>query len=325
MIPKPKILITGGAGFIGSHTCKLLAQNGYSLVIVDNLSRGQAKVDVWGTLCKVDLNDFDRLMQVFQEHRPSAVVHFAALTYVGESMENPSLYYWNNVRGTLHLLEAMRQTACNQIVFSSTCATYGTPLHIPISESHPQNPINTYGQTKLMAETLLKEYGRAHAFRSVSLRYFNASGADPELELGECHSPETHLIPLALEAAAGMRPHLAVFGNDYPTPDGTCIRDYIHVWDLAQGHLQALRYLDSGGQTTAFNLGTGKGHSVQDVIRTAEQITGKKIPLQISARREGDPPILFADPRLALEKLEWKLQFPELKDQMTHAWKWLTR
>ncbi|HUC12230.1 MAG TPA: UDP-glucose 4-epimerase GalE, partial [Stellaceae bacterium] len=265
----PSILVTGGAGYIGSHACKRLAHAGYRPVVYDNLSRGHREAVRWGPLVEGDLADGARLRAAIVEYRVAAVMHFAAYAYVGESVTNPALYYRNNLAGSLSLLEAMRESGVGEIVFSSTCATYGTPDIVPIRESAPQSPVNPYGETKLAIERALHWYGQAYGLRSVALRYFNAAGADPEGEIGECHEPETHLVPLVLQAALGQRSHIDIFGTDYPTPDGTAIRDYVHVDDLATAHLRALERLRGGGDSIAVNLGTGSGCSVREVIVAA--------------------------------------------------------
>jgi UDP-arabinose 4-epimerase len=265
------------------------------------------------------------LRGVFDRHAIDAVIHFAANAYVGESMTDPSKYFRNNTFNTLNLLDAMVAGGVKRIVFSSTCATYGDPQRIPIDESHPQAPVNPYGESKLFVERILHWYGKAYDLRSVALRYFNASGADPDGDVGEDHDPETHLIPLVIEAALGKRPPIGVFGSDYPTPDGTAIRDYIHVMDLATAHVQALDYLEGGGASTAINLGTGKGHSVREVIGTVEQVGGAAVPSTMSPRRAGDPPQLVADARRAKDVLGWTPRYPDLRTIIEHAWKWHTR
>ena len=325
MLMTDNILVTGGAGYIGSHTAKALSQAGYMPVTVDNLSRGNAWAVKWGPLEQADLADREALSAIFRRWQPKAVLHFAAHAYVGESVSDPFLYYRNNVAGTLSLLEAMREAGCDKIVFSSTCATYGTPDSNPITEDMAQEPVNPYGASKLMVERILSDANHAYGLRSVILRYFNASGADPEGEIGEAHDPETHLIPLALEAAAGTGPALKVFGNDYDTPDGTCIRDYIHVADLASAHVSALDFLRAGGDSCQINLGNGNGFSVLEVIRTIEQVTGRKVPFEFAPRRPGDPPVLVADAQRARELLNWHPQYAALDDQVRHAWQWLCR
>ena len=285
-----RILITGGAGYIGSHACKAFASAGFLPVSLDNLVYGHRSAVQWGPLEEGDIADRTFLDSVIKKYNPVAVIHFAAFAYVGESVENPGKYYRNNVAGTLTLLEALRDHQIQHVVFSSTCATYGVPVTVPIPETHLQNPINPYGASKLMIERMLADFERAHGLKSVSLRYFNAAGASLAGEIGECHDPETHLIPLILDAAAGKRSEIRIFGDDYPTPDGTCIRDYIHVDDLADAHFRALSYLLRGGATAQLNLGTGRGYSVKEVIACAQAVTGRKIPVIIAARRPGDPP-----------------------------------
>jgi UDP-arabinose 4-epimerase len=319
------VLVTGGAGYIGSHTAKALSRAGYMPVTVDNLSRGHAWAVKWGPLEQADLGDKEALRAIFRRWQPKAVLHFAAHAYVGESVSDPFLYYRNNVAGTLSLLEAMREAGCDKIVFSSTCATYGTPDRNPITEDTPQQPVNPYGASKLMVERILGDADHAYGLRSVILRYFNASGADPEGEIGEAHDPETHLIPLALEAAAGTGPGLKVFGKDYDTPDGTCIRDYIHVADLASAHVAALDRLRAGSGSCQINLGNGNGFSVLEVIRTIESVTGRKVPFEFAPRRPGDPPVLVADAQRASDLLKWQPQYAALDDQVRHAWQWLRR
>jgi UDP-arabinose 4-epimerase len=319
------VIVTGGAGYIGSHVCKALAARGLVPVSVDNLSRGHREAVKWGPLEVVELRDRARLDEVFARHRPEAVLHFAAFAYVGESVENPGIYYENNVAGTLSLLGAMRAAGCKKLVFSSTCAVYGTPPSVPIVEEMPLAPINPYGWSKRMVEQVLASYDPAYALRSVSLRYFNAAGADPDLETGERHQPETHLIPLVLDVAAGRAPSMAVFGTDYDTPDGTCIRDYIHVTDLAAAHVAALDHLDRGGGTVSLNLGTGSGHSVLEVLAAAEKVTGRPVARELRARRPGDPPRLVADARRAREVLGWQPRLSDLATILQHAWGWHSR
>lgn len=317
------ILVTGGAGYIGSHTAKILSKGGYKPIVVDNLSRGHEWAVKWGPLERADLEDSEALASIFRRWQPEAVVHFAAYAYVGESVQHPYLYYRNNVGGTISLLEAMKAAACDKIVFSSTCATYGTPTSNPITEDMPQNPVNPYGASKLMVERILTDASLAYGLRSAILRYFNASGGDPDGEIGEAHDPETHLVPLALQAAAGTGPSLKVFGNDYDTPDGTCVRDFVHVTDLAAAHLAAVDYLCAGGATCQLNLGNGQGYSVLEVIETVKRVTGRKVPYEFAERRPGDPPVLVADATRAGKVLGWKPAIPLLDDQVSHAWKWM--
>src|SRR4051812_50000829 len=297
----PSILVTGGAGYVGSHACKALAAAGFRPVVYDSLSRGHRGAVKWGPLVEGDLHDRDRLVAAMRSHQVGAVLHFAAFAYVGESVLSPELYYRNNVVGTLSLLDAMREAGVATIVFSSTCAVYGIPETVPIRETTAKAPLNPYGDTKLAVERALHWYGGAHGFRYAALRYFNAAGADPDGEIGEEHDPETHLIPLVLRAALGHAGPLHIFGSDYPTRDGTAVRDYIHVADLAAAHVAALDYLKGGGDTAIVNLGTGSGHSVREVIAAVERIGGRAVPRFEAPRRPGDPPELVADPALAAE------------------------
>jgi UDP-glucose-4-epimerase GalE len=321
----PAILVTGGAGYVGSHACKALAAAGYTPVTYDNLGRGHRELVRWGPLEVGELADRARLDEVFARHRPEAVMHFAAFAYVGESVQDPALYYRNNVGGTLELVEATRRAGVAALVFSSTCSTYGVPERMPIDEDAPQRPINPYGATKLAIERMLADYGAAYGLASVSLRYFNAAGCDPDGETGELHEPETHIIPRVLMAATGEIEHVEVFGTDYPTPDGTCLRDYVHVADLAQGHVRALDYLKRGGATTAVNLGTGRGFSVREVIAAAGEVTGRRIPVREAPRRPGDPPVLVADPTRARALLGFAPRYTELAPIVATAWRWHTR
>jgi len=319
------ILVTGGAGYVGSHACKALATAGHTPVVYDNLSRGHREFARWGPLEVGDLGEAAKLDAVFARHRIDAVMHFAALAYVGESVEQPALYYRNNVGGTLELLEAMRRAGVGLMVFSSTCATYGVPERMPITEDLPQQPINPYGATKLMIERVLRDYEPAYGLRSVALRYFNAAGCDPGGEVGEDHEPETHLIPRVLMAADGMLPRIDVFGTDYPTPDGTCLRDYIHVADLADGHVRALDYLQRGSASSAINLGTGRAFSVREVIAAAERVTGRRIPVHEGPRRAGDPPVLVADATRARTLLGFAPRYSEIEPIVETAWRWHKR
>lgn len=314
------ILVTGGAGFIGSHACKALARDGFTPVVLDTLARGHRAAVRWGPLVDGDILDPAVLDAVFAQYRPAAVMHFAALAYVGESVDHPYPYYRTNLVGSLTLLEAMARAGCTRLVFSSTCATYGLPDRIPIPEDTPQAPVNPYGATKLAVERLLADAAAAHGLRAVCLRYFNAAGSDPDGEIGEVHDPETHLVPLVLHAALG-RATLKVFGDDYATPDGSCIRDYVHVADLATAHVLGLRWLLDGGPSRAFNLGSGRGASVFEVIAAARAITGREVPFAIAPRRPGDPPILVADPTRARQELGWQPDWPEIADQIAHAWR----
>ncbi len=317
-----KVLVTGGAGYIGSHTCKALAANGFEPVTYDNLSRGNPWAIKWGPFEVGDIGDQARLIEVLALYQPAAVIHFAAYAYVGESVENPNLYYQNNVCGSASLLRAITRSQLIPIVFSSTCATYGVPEKIPITEEHPQRPINPYGFTKLVVERMLADLDQAHGLRSVSLRYFNAAGADPEAQIGEAHEPETHLIPIVL-AAARNGTAVTVFGNDYETSDGTCIRDYIHVTDLADAHIRALKYLLAGGATCALNLANAQGYSVMDVIETARRVCGKMIKVEIAPRRPGDPPSLIGSGDRARALLGWSPTRSALEVQVADAWHWM--
>ena len=319
------ILVTGGAGYVGSHACKALARAGYRPVVYDSLVRGHAEAVRWGPLVQADLADAKRLIDTLRHFDAAAVLHFAAFAYVGESVEQPGLYFRNNVANTLTLLEAMRTCSVRRIVFSSTCATYGVPEQVPISESAPQRPVNPYGESKLMVERMLHWYGTAHGFTHAVLRYFNAAGADPEGEIGEAHEPETHLIPLVLQAALGRKPEIDVLGTDYATPDGTAIRDYIHVQDLAEAHVKALQLLLRGGLSITVNLGTGAGHSVREVIAAAERVTGRRVPRREAPRRFGDPPVLVADPSRARELLGWSPKLSDLDTILKTAWTWHKR
>lgn len=319
------VLVTGGAGYIGSHTCKALVAAGYTPITYDSLCRGNAWAVRYGPLEVGDLIDAERLRDVIRKHEPMGVIHFAAFSYVGESMDDPLLYYRNNVGGTATLLRAMQVEGITRFVFSSTCATYGTPERIPIDEDCPQSPINPYGHSKLMVEQIMKDCARAGHLDAIALRYFNAAGADAAAEIGEAHDPETHLIPLALGAAKGACPPLTVFGDDHDTADGTCIRDYIHVTDLADAHVAALARTGSGPGFDAFNLGTGTGVSVREVIEMAREITGRDVPHVYGARRAGDPAALVADPSRALAALNWKASRSDLRNILLTASAWMDR
>lgn len=317
------ILVAGGAGFIGSHACKALAQAGFSPVTFDNLERGHLWAVKWGPFERGDIRDENDLRRAFKTWRPWAVMHFAAYASVGESIVAPLRYYDTNVCGSTKLLNACVAFECKNFVFSSSCATYGIPNRLPISENNVQQPVNPYGFTKLAVERMLRDTEAAHGIRHVALRYFNAAGADPDGELGELHDPETHLIPLVLFAALGQRSSVQVFGDDYPTVDGTCVRDYVHVSDLADAHVAAVKWLAADNPSNSFNLGNGAGYSVADVIRTAQQVTGQAIATEIHARRAGDPPILVSDSSKARQMLGWAPNFPELDQQIDHAYRWL--
>lgn len=319
------VLVTGGAGYIGSHACKALAKLGYLPVAYDNLVHGHDWAVRWGPLERGDVRDGTRLREVFARHNPTAVMHFAAFAYVGESVTDPGKYYRNNVAGSLTLLETMRDCGGGRIVFSSTCATYGVPETLPISEDAPQRPINPYGASKLMVERMLADFGQAHGIGWVALRYFNAAGADPAGDLGEDHDPETHLIPLVLDAASGRGAAVSIFGTDYDTPDGTCVRDFIHVADLADAHVLALQVLEHSGAPAAYNLGVGRGHSVREVIAAAARVTGRHVPVRVSGRRPGDPPALVSDASKARATLGWEPRVTDIAEVVRTAWAWHQR
>lgn len=300
---KRPILVVGGAGFIGSHTAKQLHKQGFEPIVYDNLSTGHLTSVRWGPFVEGDILDTRHLAETIEKYMPAAVIHFAASAYVGESVDNPAKYYANNVNGTLSVLEACRRTKTGRLIFSSSCAIYGVPADLPIREHEKPEPINPYGRTKLIAEHMLADYAAAYGLHYVALRYFNASGADPEQELGEWHDPETHLIPRALLATSGSIETLDVYGDDYDTPDGTCVRDYIHVVDLARAHVLAVDYLLAGGDNLAVNLGTGRGTSIREIVGVIERICGRPVPVTMRKRRPGDPPTLYAASELAAEKL----------------------
>ncbi len=319
-----RILVTGGAGYIGSNTTLQLLDAGYDVVVVDNLSRGhRAAVDP-ARLREVPLDDTDGLIAVMREKPCDAVIHFAAYIAVGESMRVPEVYFQNNTSGSLSLLTAMQRVGINKIVFSSTAAVYGMPARVPILESEPYSPVNAYGETKVMVEKLLHWFDQIHGMKSVCLRYFNASGADPAGRSGEDHDPETHLIPLLFRAIQTGKP-VTVFGDDYDTPDGTCIRDYIHVTDLARAHIAAVEWLFAGGESKKYNAGTGKGFSVKEVLHAVEEVTGKKVPFVVGPRRDGDPPLLVADSSLLQKDLGWKPEFSDLRRIVETGWAWASR
>lgn len=322
MTAKTTVLVTGGAGYIGSHACKALHKHGYHPVTLDNLSTGHADAVKFGPLVTMDVRDAAAVAAAAKQFSAKAVLHFAASAYVGESMRDPALYYDNNLRGMIGLLDGCRLAGLQNVVFSSSCATYGTPSSLPISENAPQNPINPYGRTKLIGEQMLQDYAAAYGLRHAILRYFNAAGADPEGDLGERHSPETHLIPLALMAAAGNGPALSVFGTDYPTADGTCIRDYIHVADLADAHVAALNRLMNGADSFAVNLGTGVGISIRQVLDAIRAVTGAEVPTIISDRRHGDPAALVADPALARQILGFQARHSDIASILRDAAPW---
>jgi UDP-glucose 4-epimerase len=316
------IMVAGGAGYIGSHCLWLLRQRGYDAFAYDNLSEGHAPSVLDADLVRGDLADEDLVRRTLREREVEAVFHFAAHCYVGVSVTDPGSYYENNVVTTLRLLNAMRAEEVNTFIFSSTCATYGDPQQELMNEDHPQWPINPYGWTKFMVERILADYERAYGMRSACLRYFNAAGAHPDGTIGEHHDPETHIIPLVIAAALGQRPDIKVFGGDYATPDGTCIRDYIHVLDLSEAHVQALERLRSGAESFSLNLGNGTGYSVLEVIRMVEEVTGRSVPMEIVARRAGDPARLVGDASRARELLGWRQKFGDLRTIIETAWRW---
>ncbi|MEX5598474.1 UDP-glucose 4-epimerase GalE [Pseudophaeobacter sp. C1-32P7] len=322
MTQASSILVTGGAGFIGSHSCKALKMAGYRPVVFDNLSTGHAEAVRFGPFVKGDIRDQDAVAAAISKHKITAILHFAASAYVGESVQHPNAYYDNNVGGMISLLKAASATGIKRIVFSSSCATYGVPETLPIVETTPQRPINPYGRTKLIGEQMLEDLAHVTDLTFACLRYFNAAGADPEGELGEQHDPETHLVPLALMAASGRREVLSIFGDDYPTPDGTCIRDYIHVADLARAHVLALQHLMQGKPSIKLNLGSGRGHSILEIVRAIEAKTGQKLPVRIEPRRAGDPPSLTADPSRAAEVLGFRAELSSLDQIIEDAAPW---
>lgn len=315
------ILIAGGAGYIGSHVNKVLNARGYDTLVLDNLSTGHREFVQWGQFIEGDLADCELLERIFTEYPIDAVMHFSAFAYVGESVEKPMKYYNNNVVNTLHLLDAMVRHDVSNFIFSSTCATYGEVDEMPIVETMSQRPINPYGRTKLMVERILADYHQAYGLNYCALRYFNAAGADPEVCVGEWHEPETHLIPLVLDAAGGQRQSISVFGTDYPTKDGSCVRDYIHVFDLADAHIRALEYIRKNNVSEYFNLGNGKGYSVQEIIKNAEAVAGRRISVKKSARRAGDPAVLIGSAAKAERLLGWKPHY-DLQDILRTAWNW---
>lgn len=317
-----RILVTGGAGYIGSHFVRMLSKGNHEVVVIDNLSRGHKESVPSGVSFEfVDILDAEKISDVIKKYSPDAIVHFAAFAYVGESVEHPEIYYQNNVIGSYNLIRAAAEKKVKYFVFSSTCSVYGNPDKVPISESQPVNPINPYANTKLMIEMMLKDFEPAYGMKHVALRYFNAAGADDKAEIGESHNPEPHLIPIVLEVAKGRREKVFVFGNDYGTPDGTCIRDYIHVNDLSDAHVKALEHLAEGNGSITLNLGTGNGNSVMEIIKVAKEITGRKIKFEIVERRKGDPAILVADNLQALKVLNWKPKY-SIKDIIDTAWRW---
>ena len=319
------ILVAGGAGYIGSHMVKALHGAGFRVAVVDDLTSGRRKAVGTADLHVGDIGDAAFLDGVLAQVRPAAVMHFAGSIQVGESVVDPAKYYRNNVAATGVLLDAMRARGVDRFIFSSTAAIFGDPAYVPIDEAHPKAPINPYGRSKWMVEQMLEDHDRAYGLKSVCLRYFNAAGADPDGELGECHEPETHLIPLILQVASGRRPHIGVYGDDYPTPDGTCVRDYIHVADLCSAHLLALRRLLEGGGSARYNLGNGNGFSVREVIQAVRRVTGHAIPVVVQPRRAGDPPVLVADATAARRELGWSPRHDSLDDIVAHAWAWERR
>lgn len=316
------VLVCGGAGYIGSHVNKQLNKEGYETVVFDNLVYGHREAVKWGHFIQGDLKNIDEIESVFQKYNIEAVFHFAAYAYVGESVEKPEKYYYNNVANTLNLLHVMKKYGCNKIIFSSTCATYGEPESVPITEDMQQSPINPYGASKLMVERIFRDYSKAYDLKFVVLRYFNAAGADPEGEIGESHTPETHLIPLVLDAASGKRQDIKVFGTDYDTPDGSCIRDYIHVYDLATAHLLALHYLEEGKESDFFNLGNALGTSVLEVVEAVKKVTNRKFQVTLTDRRAGDPAKLVGSSEKAQRVLLWKPIYGDIDMIVEHAWKW---
>jgi UDP-glucose-4-epimerase GalE len=317
-----KVMITGGAGYIGAHACAALAARGHEVVVFDHLKHGRRDFVQWGALIEGDLCEPEAIRDAMARERPDAVMHFASLIFVGESVEKPGLYYRNNVVGSVNLLDAMRASGTERIVFSSTAAVYGIPNQDPIPEDHAKAPINPYGASKLMVEQMLADHDAAHGLRFAALRYFNAAGADPESRIGEAHVPETHVIPLALEAAYGDPTAFKIFGTDYPTSDGTAVRDYIHVVDLVEAHVLALEHLARGGDSLALNLGAGTGVTVREVVEAVERVTGKRLRPSESPRRPGDPPSLVADNSRARERLGWTPQRSDLDTMIADAWAW---
>lgn len=317
-----KVFVTGGAGYVGSHCCKAFHQAGWKVVTYDNLSRGWRDLVRWGELIEGDILDEARLSAAMAEVRPDAVAHFAAFAYVGESVSDPGLYYRNNTLGSMTILDAMKANGVDKLIFSSTCATYGVPDKVPMTEDTPQSPINPYGWSKLFVEQILDDYARAHGIRSVKLRYFNAAGADGDGETGERHEPETHLIPLALQGQLKDGFDLTVFGDDFDTRDGTCVRDYIHVTDLADAHARALDYLQQGGDSQVFNLGTGTGTTVMEIVEAVGRVTGRPVQHKTGPRREGDPPALVASAGKAREMLGWQPRHSDIDTIIRTAWGW---
>lgn len=317
------ILIVGGAGYIGSHINKYLNEKGEETIVLDNLSQGHNEFLKWGKFIECDLNDIDAIENIFKNNKIDAVMHFSAYSLVKESVVDPKKYYENNVKNTLNLLSIMLKYNVNKFIFSSTCAVYGNPQELPLKEEHPLNPINTYGITKSMVETILKDYSRAYPdFNYVSLRYFNAAGADPNAEIGEWHIPESHLIPLILDAAMGKREDIHIFGTDYETRDGTCVRDYIHVLDLAQAHYNALKFLEENNKSEIFNLGNGTGFTVKEIIDICQKVTECEIKVVNDEPRPGDPPVLIGSSQKAKKLLKWEPQYDDIEEIVKTAWNW---
>jgi UDP-glucose-4-epimerase GalE len=321
----PTVVVAGGAGYIGSHMVRMLRENAYQPVVVDNLATGHADAVQGAALEVGDIADQAFIAQVLRKHQPQCVMHFAASSLVGESVAQPAAYWRNNVAGTLNLLDCMLEAGVRQFIFSSTAAVYGQPVQVPMPEGHPRQPVNPYGRSKLAVEHALEDYSRAYGLRSIALRYFNAAGAHPDASLGERHEPETHLIPLVLRVASGRSAHIARFGDRHATADGSCVRDYVHVQDICSAHLLALRHLARGGDGGAYNLGSGTGHSVNEVIAAARRVTGHAIPVRDAPPREGDPPVLVADAARARAELGWSPQYPQLETIVAHAWGWERR
>ena len=317
-----KVLVVGGAGYIGSHMVKMLSKAGHDVTTLDNLSNGYRDAVKYGEFVEGDIADAVLLSKLFSDNAFDGVMHFASYIQVGESVEKPSMYYRNNVSNTQVLLDAMVEHGVKRFIFSSTAATFGEPDYTPIDEKHPQSPINPYGHSKLMVEQILRDFDHAYGLKSVSLRYFNAAGADPDGELGERHIPETHLIPLVLQAASGRRDNITIFGTDYDTPDGTCIRDYIHINDLCSAHLLGLEHLVAGGETRAYNMGNGMGYSIKELIDITKEVTGNDFTVLMGERRGGDPARLVADSTLLQKELGWKPELADLADIIRHAWEW---
>ena len=318
----PVVIVTGGVGYIGSHTCKELKKTGYLPISYDNLVYGHKSFAKWGPLMLGDIHDEKRLFDLFMKYKPEAVFHFAGFGYVGESVISPHKYYYNNVVGTISLLNAMKKANIKKIIFSSSCATFGVPQKNPISENELQNPVNPYGRSKLMTEQILDDFDTAYGIKNIKLRYFNAAGADLDCLIGESHCPENHLIPIILDVALGKKKSLMIFGNDYATKDGTCVRDYVHVSDLAKAHVLGLKHLINNNLSDSFNLGSGKGFSIMEILDEVEKIIGKKININIVGRRKGDPPVLIADPQKAMKILGWHLEQSDLKTIISSAWNW---